>query len=100
MIRYRCPHCAALTVAHERRAGQSSVCKTCLKPHSIPADKSLWLNELGEPLSAPAPVPEPVSSPAPASEVAPTQPVAENHEALAPTAPDIQLPETPPESVP
>ena len=55
MIRYRCPHCAALIVAHERRAGQSSVCKACLKPHQIPADTGLWLTETGELLNPPAP---------------------------------------------
>ncbi|MBM3981179.1 MAG: hypothetical protein FJ304_13000 [Planctomycetes bacterium] len=55
MIRYRCPHCAALTAAHERRTGQSSVCKACLKPHAIPADRALWLTETGEPLHPPAP---------------------------------------------
>ncbi|AMV30373.1 hypothetical protein VT84_38630 [Gemmata sp. SH-PL17] len=54
MIRYRCPHCAALTVAHERRIGQSSVCKACLKPHQIPADPTLWLSETGELLNPPA----------------------------------------------
>jgi hypothetical protein len=91
MIRYRCPHCAALIVAHERRAGQSSVCKSCVKPHPIPADKSLWLNELGEPLHPPEPAPAPA--------VEPSQPIAENHAALAPTAPDIQLPEPAPEPV-
>jgi hypothetical protein len=64
MIRYRCPHCAALIVAHERRAGQSSVCKSCVKPHPIPADRALWLNERGDPLHPPA-APAPVEPPAP-----------------------------------
>ncbi len=96
MIRYRCPHCAALIVAHERRAGQSSVCKACVKPHPIPADQSLWLNEAGEPLHPPAavsPAPEPIA-------VAPREPArtaAEDRAALAPTAPDIELPEPAPE---
>lgn len=63
MIRYRCPHCAALIVAHERRAGQSSVCKVCVKPHAIPADSVLWLNDRGDPLPA-APA-EPAAAPAP-----------------------------------
>jgi hypothetical protein len=78
MIRYRCPHCAALIVAHERRAGQSSVCKGCVKPHPIPADPALWLNERGESLGlapagppTPEPAPEPVAVPAPAASVEP-----------------------------
>ncbi|MBY0460998.1 MAG: hypothetical protein K2V38_27065, partial [Gemmataceae bacterium] len=50
MIRYRCPHCASLLAAHERRVGQTSVCKSCLQPHPIPLDISLWLTETGEPL--------------------------------------------------
>ena len=74
MIRYRCPHCAALIVANERRAGQSSVCKACVKPHPIPADPSLWLNDRGEPLhaapveparGAPTSEPDPLPVPAP-----------------------------------
>ncbi len=83
MIRYRCPHCAALIVAHERRAGQSSVCKACVKPHPIPADPSLWLTESGEPLHPPA-----VAAPEPIAVVPVPVP-----EGLAPTAFDIQLPE-------
>ena len=83
MIRYRCPNCAALIVAHERRAGQSSVCKACVKPHPIPADPSLWLTESGEPLHPPA-----VAAPEPIAVVPVPVP-----EGLAPTAFDIQLPE-------
>lgn len=71
MIRYRCPHCAALIVAHERRAGQSSVCKACVKPHPIPADPALWLNERGDPVSI---APPPVVAPEPPS--IPTEPIA------------------------
>ncbi|MCS6865938.1 MAG: hypothetical protein RMJ56_14415 [Gemmataceae bacterium] len=53
MIRYRCPHCAAVATAHERRAGQASVCKACLKLHTIPADQAEWLTEGGEPRPSP-----------------------------------------------
>lgn len=91
MIRYRCPHCAALIVAHERRAGQSSVCKACFKPHAIPADESFWLNEAGERLHPPAAAP-----PAPESVPLPLElarPAVEDRDALAPTVPEIQLPE-------
>lgn len=68
MIRYRCPHCAALTVAHERRVGQSSVCKACLKPHQIPTDSALWLTDAGAPLNPPT---EPPAPPAPVTEPIP-----------------------------
>jgi hypothetical protein len=82
MIRYRCSHCAALIVAHERRAGQSSVCKACLKPHQIPADKALWLNESGEPPCVSAtPAATPAEPPASASPAA-----------QAPTVPELELP--------
>ena len=81
MIRYRCPHCAAVIIAHERRAGQSSVCKACVKPHPIPADPALWLTETGDPLRPPAV--EPV--------VAAHVPAAP--EVLVPTVFDLQLPE-------
>jgi hypothetical protein len=71
MIRYRCPHCAALLAAHERRAGQSSVCKACLKPHPIPADPSLWLADSGEALRPVEPAaPAPTRAPTPAFEPA------------------------------
>jgi hypothetical protein len=69
MIRYACPHCAAVSAAvNERRAGQPSVCRKCLAAHTIPADPALWLTELGEPLYPVAPIapvevrePEPVA---------------------------------------
>lgn len=109
MIRYRCPHCAAPTTAHERRAGQSSVCKACLKPHTIPADNALWLNDLGEPLHAPAApaAVEPPAPPAPFPDLPATLPdlgvhlipVSEPAVAVArlaeqsATRPDLQLPE-------
>ena len=125
MIRYRCPHCAALIVAHERRVGQSSVCKACVKPHPIPTDQALWLNERGEPHhpSAPVPVeppPAPVPTvsiehvsaapaPAPVPEPAPPAIVAldlsvplqsASHESSpAPSASELQLPEPPVEPV-
>ncbi|QJW94754.1 hypothetical protein [Frigoriglobus tundricola] len=122
MIRYRCPHCAALIVAHERRAGQSSVCKTCVKPHPIPADPVHWLTETGEPLHPPVvSLPAPVASP-PAPEPVAVQeeravvpdafperaaipeelarPAIVAPEPLAPTAPEIQLPELIAEPVP
>src|SRR5262245_61891920 len=103
MIRYRCPHCAALTAAHERRVGQLSVCKACVKPHSIPSDKSLWLNEAGEQLypptsegaETPSEVPaEPAVQPAtvPAIDL-PPESVA-NQNLLAPTEPDMELSES------
>lgn len=57
MIRYRCPHCALLTAAHERRVGQTSVCKACVTAHQIPTDPSLWLTEAGDPLHPAAPEP-------------------------------------------
>ncbi len=86
MIRYRCPHCAALIVAHERRAGQSSVCKACVRPHPIPADPALWLNERSEPFGAPAapqaPPPEPL--PVPVVSTEPVRPA---------SVPDLLLPE-------
>lgn len=71
MIRYRCPHCHFLTSAHERRVGQASVCKSCLRAHQIPTDSALWLTETGEPLhppsvstpAAPVPAAEPVREP-------------------------------------
>jgi hypothetical protein len=103
MIRYHCPHCAALIVAHERRAGQSSVCKACLKPHPIPADKSSWLDESGELLHPPV---APVAPAAPARAEEPETVVshgsAADHEGLAPTRPDFQLLPEPaaPEPVP
>jgi hypothetical protein len=50
MFRYRCPKCAQLLLAHELRAGKTSVCASCLHSHSIPADPSEWLTETGEPL--------------------------------------------------
>ncbi len=58
MLRYRCPHCSQLLQAHELRAGKKSVCNGCLTSHIIPADRTIWLNEAGEPL---APRREPVS---------------------------------------
>ncbi|MDY3559461.1 hypothetical protein R5W23_000454 [Gemmata sp. JC673] len=108
MIRYRCPHCSLLTAAHERRIGQASVCKACLRPHQIPADSALWLTETGDSLYPDAaPVP---SQPAPVVEredfhesqlTAPAQPqpapVAERedfHE------PQLTAPELAPERVP
>src|SRR5579883_284075 len=104
MIRYHCPHCTALIIAHERRIGQSSVCKTCVTPHQNPADKSLWLNELGEPLHPPAPADALTPEPAEPGGLEPTTPAMELHpesvqlmnepEQLAPTLPDIQLPES------
>lgn len=123
MIRYRCPHCAALIAAHERRVGQSSVCKACVKPHPIPADQSLWLTALGEPLHppttppapveppapepAPAPIPtaraEPVPEPvviAPAPEPTPeperVPPAGAALDLPAPSVPDLRLPDPPP----
>lgn len=64
MIRYACPHCAAVSAAvNERRAGQPSVCRKCLGAHTIPADPALWLTESGEPLYPVAPQPEPVPEP-------------------------------------
>jgi hypothetical protein len=88
-------------MAHERRAGQSSVCKVCVKPHQIPADRALWLDEFGallyppvafEPppaLTEPAgegSTPEPLAPDLPAS----TEPMA-NHDGLSPTIPDLDL---------
>ncbi len=75
MIRYRCPHCAALTLAHERRVGQSSVCKACLKSHPIPSDTALWLTETGElapatPAALAASAPRPPGAPGPARQIA------------------------------
>jgi hypothetical protein len=105
MIRYRCPHCAALAAAHERRAGQSSVCKACFKPHQIPADDSQWLNEAGELLHPPAPEPtalaqtaperaaEPVTASRPEADTRPVPAGAQYREQLAPTVPEIKLPE-------
>jgi hypothetical protein len=98
MIRYRCPHCAALIAAHERRVGQSSVCKACVKLHRIPSDESLWLDETGQPLRAPSPeaggAPEPGAMPDtnPAIEL-PSEAVAYQAQ-LAPTVLDMQLPES------
>src|SRR4051812_4400483 len=105
MIRYRCPHCAATISAHERRAGQSSVCKACLKPHAIPADKSQWLTEAGESLQQPVPLRAevPVAPPVAVPSVMPPvvidlepvgsvrAPSLDLFEPLAPTRPDIQL---------
>ncbi len=88
MIRYRCPHCAALLVAHERRAGQSTVCRTCLKPHPIPSDEALWLTETGEPLHPPAAAPAEQPSPTP-------EPVVEVEDGgvLAPAVAEPEIPE-------
>ena len=84
MIRYRCPSCAALIAAHERRAGQSSVCKACIKPHPIPTDQSLWLDEFGRQLPSTA-----TEVPTPAS---PQEPV-DGGDSLAPSLPEFELPE-------
>lgn len=91
MIRYRCPHCNFLTTAHERRVGQASVCKSCLRAHQIPTDSALWLTETGEPLNPPA-----VSAPAaPAQEAPPAvEPVREPEltPAESPAAPEVPAP--------
>ncbi len=102
MIRYHCPHCAALIAAHERRVGQSSVCKACLKPHQIPSDRSLWLDEQGDTayaaaptvpdLSLSPPTPEPVVLPATKPVIELDPPAATTSELLTPTVPEIQLP--------
>jgi hypothetical protein len=64
MIRYACPHCAAVSAAvNERRAGQPSVCRKCLAAHTIPADPALWLTESGDPLYPVATRTEPVAGP-------------------------------------
>lgn len=112
MIRYRCPHCALLTAAHERRVGQASVCKACLKAHQIPMDSALWLTETGEPLHPSAPAAESVTAPAaerevvhepqvsvpePVMEPAPTQPGAIEPEPTLPKA--VREPDPVPELV-
>lgn len=99
MIRYRCPHCAALTVAHERRAGQSSVCKACLKTHQIPADSALWLTETGELLHPPAAAVSEPPAPVPDLDPLPEPAVAERDE-LAVTLPDLIFVGVPPEPEP
>lgn len=94
MIRYRCPHCHFLTTAHERRVGQASVCKSCLRAHQIPTDSALWLTETGEPLNppaAPAPSTEPVREPELTSASAPTV-----QEPVAPDVPASAFVEPPP----
>ncbi len=53
MLRYRCPQCSQLLLAHELRAGKRSVCTRCLTSHVIPAERQRWLNEAGEPLDPP-----------------------------------------------
>src|SRR5262245_27023801 len=104
MIRYRCPHCAALIAAHERRVGQSSVCKACVKPHPFPTDRALWLNERGEPLHAPAapapvptvraePEPERPQIPAPPREPEPVAPALAALNFSAASVPELQLPD-------
>src|SRR3954447_10350946 len=50
MFRYRCPHCSQVLQALEIRAGKTTVCSKCSRPLTIPADRSEWLNERGEPL--------------------------------------------------
>ena len=52
MFRYRCPHCSQLLQSVEMRAGKLTVCSRCSQPLTIPADKTQWLNERGEPLMA------------------------------------------------
>ena len=93
MIRYRCPHCATQTVTHERRVGQSSVCKACLKSHQIPADPALWLTETGELLHPPAAAVAVLSATVPDVELPPEtpQPVAELPGDSAATLPDLNL---------
>lgn len=97
MIRYRCPHCHFLTTAHERRVGQASVCKSCLRAHQIPTDSALWLTETGEPLNPPT-----LSTPAAPVQEAPlaVEPVREP-ELTSTEAPDApREPESLPESLP
>lgn len=78
MIRYACPHCAAVSAAvNERRAGQPSVCRKCLAAHTIPADPALWLTESGEPLYAVAPEPTDPRGPEPEPAAAHREPEAE-----------------------
>jgi hypothetical protein len=50
MFRYRCPHCRQLLQALEIRAGKTTICSKCSQQLTIPADRSEWLNEQGEPL--------------------------------------------------
>lgn len=52
MFRYRCPHCGHVLQSLEIRAGKTTVCAKCSQPLAIPADRSEWLNERGEPLLA------------------------------------------------
>src|SRR5262245_32376112 len=62
MLRYRCRNCSQVLQAHELRAGKTSVCTRCLAAHTIPADRSEWLNDADEQLTSlypPAPEEEP-----------------------------------------
>jgi hypothetical protein len=52
MFRYRCPHCRQVLMALEMRAGKTTICPKCSRALTIPADRSEWLNERGEPLPA------------------------------------------------
>lgn len=52
MFRYRCPHCSQVLQALEIRAGKTTICSKCSQPLTIPADRTKWLNERGEPLAA------------------------------------------------
>src|SRR5262245_9214163 len=52
MFRYRCPHCRQVLQALEIRAGKTTICSKCSRPLTIPADRSQWLNERGDPLAA------------------------------------------------
>ncbi len=75
MFRYRCPHCTKLLQAPELRAGKTTVCSKCSQPLTIPADKTEWLNERGEPLLASPTVV--IRIPPPGIELPPPTPKAE-----------------------
>lgn len=70
MFRYRCPHCTKLLSAPELRAGKTTVCSKCSQALTIPADKTEWLNERGEPLLASPTVV--IRTPAPLADTVPT----------------------------
>src|SRR5262245_26152746 len=101
MLRYRCPHCSHLLQAHELRAGKTSVCNACLASHIIPADRTQWLNEAGEPLLSrreptPDSTPQPAAAAEPAARVTAVEsaPVAPVH-VESPAEPVPHMPESP-----
>ena len=90
MFRFRCPHCGRTLQALEIRAGKMTVCSACSRPLTIPADKSHWLTDLGEPAAAPQPVVAPVAAPAADdTELMPAEPI------LVGTSADLHLPTVP-----